>query len=151
MSESILEKRIKLLEEKLALYHRALYTAIIDLEARIPLDLLEKIDLNMDYSLSEGSWFEKSKKLQPIMKSVLRYTIELILKKKGPVTHREIYQYVCKRTDICLRLNDNGHETIPRLVRFLVEQGYLTRIKKGLFFLGPKVKSFEKARVSVWV
>lgn len=138
---SYLEKRIQILEEKLAIYHKALYTAVVDLGARIDPELLEKINLDMDYKIREVSWMEK--KLQPIMKVVLRYTVELILRKKGPVTHREIYSYICKKTDICNKLNDRGHETIPRIVRFLVEQGYLTRIKKGVFFLGPKIKTIE--------
>ena len=45
---SYLEKRIRLLEEKLALYHRALYTALVDLEAKIK-DRASKEKVSVEY------------------------------------------------------------------------------------------------------
>jgi hypothetical protein len=135
-------KTLEELHEKLELYKRALIIAIRDLDARIPDDIVVKLDLE-DKPSRIDSWIEKSRKFEGLRKVVLRTTIKLIRQLGRPVHYKEVYEYIRDHTTLPFHLRDEGIETISRRLRELAQWGYLTRPKPGYYFYGPKLVENE--------
>ena len=131
---ALLQKEVNVLKKENHLLKRTVRLAIdLELVKNIP----EEIDLTVPDEEPE-SWIERSSHFARIRAMLLKKTVELC-RLHGVALHQDEILRCFKASNplLCAGMI-NLHETLPRRLRELRAEGYLSSPTQGHYFLGPR-------------
>jgi len=132
---SFLQNQLALLKEENFLLKRAIQQSVGFLNVKVP----PQISLETPDEEAK-SWVDRDKQFAGLRSQLLETAIKLFRIYSGPVSQERIIESWENTPKFRMTARNVGNpETCPRRLRELAQEGYLLRVKDGVYFWGPKL------------